>query len=147
MAQEPKAVKAAAPAQPVKGLRIFEPEEGTLRWIHPIPEVPFRVQVRFLSDEDQAMIFDRHKIVPGGNKNTMTKYNAAAADVIDAKVVAWEFPGSVFIGEPDSFPCSGMNKQRLQGVFIKRDGEDEAISLWRLIVQAEEKALEDERKN
>lgn len=130
-----------------KGFKLFEPKEGTIRWIQPLDEIPFKVQIRNLSDEEQAQIFDRHKLYPGSPKNDMKKLNAVAADMVDARIVDWEHPEAVFPGESEHYPCTGLNKQRLQNVFVRRDGDDELLTLWRLIVIADEKAEEEESKN
>lgn len=131
----------------VRGFKLFEPKDGTTRWVQPIEELPFKVHIRFLSDEEQAQIFDKHRVYPGSPKNTTEKLNRIAEDMIELKVIAWERPDTIFPGEAQDYPCEGLNKQRLAKVFLKRDGEDDATNLWRLIVAAEDKALEDETKN
>lgn len=135
-----------SPASRQVGFVLFEPKEGTKHWIQPIEELPFKVQLLYLSDEEQTEIFDRYRLYPGSPKNTMHKLSQVATDMIERRVVAWEHPETVFTGEPPEYPCTGWNKQRLNKVFFRR-GDQDTTTLWRLIVETEEKLLEAERKN
>ncbi len=138
---------AAAPSGRKRGFTVYEVREGTTRWVQPIEEIPFKVHLRVLSDEDNARIFDRHRLYPNSPKNTMEKLNAVGADMVEARIIAWEHPEAIFPDLPETCPCDGVNKQRLQNVLFRRDGDDGPTNLWRMILDAEEKILEAERKN
>ncbi len=127
--------------------RLILPDDGAARVVQPFENVPFKVEMKRLSDEENNAILDRYGVIPGGGpKNTNKKMYSATLEMIRRQIVRWEGEEKVF-GAP--LPCTDDNKVKLLDMAVEdtENGEEVRKNLWSVCLAKYDAARSVELKN
>lgn len=124
-----------------------EVKETDERWVQPFEDNPFRVKMRRVSEVETNRIFDKNRLYPNSNKNTMSKLSRASHEMMLLSIVGWEHPEA--IPPLGDVPCDDENKARLGDIRVdyEKDGEEVAESLYGVLVREFNQEARDIEKN
>jgi hypothetical protein len=124
-------------------MELVKPIEGRIQTIFPLPDTDpdFSIEVRTLSDAEQARIYDRHGYFPGC-KRQMEKLSKVLADIAEATIV--RVNNGTHKGIPLD-PTSSETKKLITSVPVEIG--DEKKSLWDYTMELAREQREAEEKN